>query len=183
MDLLAIIQERINEKLTITRCLADHSTDCEPADTDNEIEIEATDVLIESASCTSGHDAYDAFSEPFLTVARHSPSGAIKNKYVMPENNREGSPKARQQMRPGSDPKVVWHPVVQSLVDWFLTLDPPTEPFYLENHLHVVDPVKCFESLRQEIETGPGGPRARLGALQSDLWKLKAYFSDERRVG
>ena len=95
----------------------------------------------------------------------------------------QGSPATRQQMRSGSDPKVVWHPVVQSLVDWFLTLTPPMESFYLEPHLRIVDPVKFFQSLRREIETGPIGPRARLGTLQWDLRNLKTYFSDERRVG
>lgn len=85
----------------------------------------------------------------------------------------QGSLATRQQMRSGSDPKVVWHPVVQSLMDWFLTLTPPTEPFYLEPHLRIDDPVKFFESLRREIETGPRGPRARHGALQWDLLKLK----------
>lgn len=85
-----------------------------------------------------------------------------------------------EESQPPAQVNAEWPPEIQSLVDWFLTLDPPTEPFYLENHLHVVDPVKCFESLRQEIETGPRGPRARLGALQWDLRKLKIYFSDER---
>ena len=31
--------------------------------------------------------------------------------------------------------------------------------------------------LRWEIQTGPTGPRARMGTLQSDLRKLKAYLN------
>lgn len=77
--------------------------------------------------------------------------------------------------------EAIWPPAVQSLVDWFMTLTPPTERFYLEPHLHIVDPVKFFQSLRREIETGPRGPRSRRGALQWDLQNLKTYFA-ERRV-
>jgi hypothetical protein len=76
-------------------------------------------------------------------------------------------------------PKVTdpWSPEVQSLVDWFLTINPPPEPFYLENHLHVLDPAKFFDVLRHEIKSGPSGPRARMGTLQSDLRQLKEYFN------
>ena len=62
---------------------------------------------------------------------------------------------------------------MQSLADWFITLEPPSEPFYLEAHQHVVDPVEFFHSLRKDIQGGPGGARARLGTLQTDLRKLK----------
>ena len=70
-----------------------------------------------------------------------------------------------------------WPPDVQPLVDWFLVREAPVEPFLLEPHLRVVGPGKFFESLRREIETGPRGPRARMGTLQSDLRKLKAYLN------
>jgi hypothetical protein len=73
--------------------------------------------------------------------------------------------------------KALWPPDVQSLVDWFMIQGAPVEPFFLEPHLRVEDPGKFFESLRREIETGPIGPRARLGALQWDLRNLKAYLN------
>ena len=76
-----------------------------------------------------------------------------------------------------------WSPDIQSLVDWFITLDPPKEPFHLEGHQHIVDPAKFFRSLRREIETGPRGPRARMESLQSDLQRLKAFFSGEGKTG
>lgn len=76
-----------------------------------------------------------------------------------------------------SNVKTVWPPDVQSRVDWFMIQGAPVEPFFLEPHLRVVDPGKFFESLRREIETGPRGPRARLGALQWDLRNLKAYLN------
>ena len=82
-----------------------------------------------------------------------------------------------EKSEPQSNVKAVWPPDVQSLVDWFIIQEAPAEPFLLEPHLRVVGPGKFFESLRCEIETGPRGPRARLGALQSDLRKLKAYLN------
>ena len=82
-----------------------------------------------------------------------------------------------EKSQPQSIVKAEWPPEVQFLVDWFLTLEPPSEPFYLAPHLRVVGPGKFFESLRREIETGPMGPRARMGTLQWDLRKLKAYLN------
>ena len=82
-----------------------------------------------------------------------------------------------EKSHPRADVKAVWPPEVQSLVEWFMIQEAPVEPFYLEPHLRVVGPDKFFESLQREIETGPRGPRARLGTLQSDLRKLKAYLN------
>lgn len=73
--------------------------------------------------------------------------------------------------------KLSWPPEIQSLIDWFITLEPPTEPFYLESHRHIVAPSKFFASLQREIQTGPRGPRARTGALQWDLRKLRAFLN------
>lgn len=73
--------------------------------------------------------------------------------------------------------KISWPPEIQSLIDWFITLEPPAEPFYLESHRHIVAPSKFFASLQRDIHTGPRGPRARMGTLQSDLWNLKAYLN------
>ena len=71
--------------------------------------------------------------------------------------------------------KAAWPSKDQSLVDWFIELEAPTEPFYLEPHRHVVGPAKFFSALRMDITAGPDGPRARMGTLQCDLRKLKAY--------
>jgi hypothetical protein len=78
MDLLAIIKDRINANATTSMGCVAHATGYEPADTHDASEIEATDVLIESPSCTSGYDAYDAFPETVMTTARNSPSGVLK---------------------------------------------------------------------------------------------------------
>ena len=71
--------------------------------------------------------------------------------------------------------KAAWPSKDQSLLDWFMTVEAPTEPFYLEPHRHVVGPAKFFSALRMDITAGPDGPRARMGTLQCDLRKLKAY--------
>ena len=72
--------------------------------------------------------------------------------------------------------KAAWPSKDQSLVDWFIELEAPTEPFYLEPHRHVVGPAKFFSALRMDITAGPAGPRARMGTLQCDLRKLKAHL-------
>jgi len=82
-----------------------------------------------------------------------------------------------EKSQPQSNVKTSWPPEIQSLIDWFITLEPPTEPFYLESHRHIVAPSKFFASLQREIQTGPRGPRARMGTLQSDLRILKVFLN------
>ena len=73
----------------------------------------------------------------------------------------------------GANVKDVWHPDVQSLIDWFMELEPPAAPFDQEPYIHVIDSAKYFSSLKQEIESGPNCPRGRNGALLSDLEALR----------
>ena len=73
--------------------------------------------------------------------------------------------------------KAAWPLEDQYLVDWFIELEAPTEPFYLEAHRHIVNPVKFFSALRMDITAGPAGPRAKMGTLQCDLRELKAYLN------
>ena len=54
-----------------------------------------------------------------------------------------------------------------------MDLEIPTEPFYLEPHIRVIDPDKYFKSLRQEIAMGSSCPRGRNGALIYDLKILR----------
>lgn len=182
MDLLAIIQDRINAKLTSMGISVDHGTGRESAGTHDVSEIEAIDTLIENTSRTVGHDAYDAFSETVMTVARTSPPAAVINKHVMPESSQplKANPTPTGKSEPQSNVNAAWPPDVQSLVDWFLTLEPRLiSPFHLEDHRHISDPVKFCAALRLDISRGPTGPRARYGALQDDLRKLKSHFSRE----
>jgi hypothetical protein len=89
----------------------------------------------------------------------------------------KGSTALTEKPQPEANMRAFWPLDDQSLIDWFSTLEPPTEPFYLESHRHIVAPSKFFASLQREIQTGPRGPRARMGTLQWDLRKLKAYLN------
>jgi len=73
--------------------------------------------------------------------------------------------------------RALWSLEMQSLVEWFMMQEAPVEPFYLEPHQRVLDPVKYFHSLRQDIATGPTGARAKYGTLQDDLRKLRIYLN------
>ena len=66
-----------------------------------------------------------------------------------------------------------WRPEDKTLIDWFLTMNPPVEPFHLEPHRRIVNPSKFFAALRKDIEAGPDGPRGRYGALIQDLIAMK----------
>ena len=66
-----------------------------------------------------------------------------------------------------------WRPEDKTLIDWFLTMNPPVEPFHLEPHRRIVNPSKFFAALRKDIEAGPDGPRGKYGALIQDLIAMK----------
>ncbi len=179
MDLLAIMKDRMNKKLTNTGSIANYDSAHEPAEGHDELEADASDISFDMGCHFTVHDAlHKIVSGP----VRNASSRARGNIYIIHDNTRKRLPEAAQQMRPRSSLDPSWSPEVQALVDWFLTLSPPEESFYLGDHSHIVDPVKFFQSLRQEIHTGPGGPRARMGTLQGDLYKLREYFSDERKA-
>ena len=73
----------------------------------------------------------------------------------------------------GRSGPVAWPMEDQSVIDWFMKLETPTEPFYLEPHIRIIDPEKFFESLQREIVIGPSCPRGRTGALICDLNTLR----------
>lgn len=169
MDLLSIIQDRINANTTSPACFTDTVSGQEPDTMHDGFEIEDLNAPFDDRSRVTVHDTYDAFPEKVLSGVRNAYSTFLH------------SPKVRRGMRPASNLDLSWSPEVQSLVGWFMTLTPPAESFYLEDHLHVLDPVKYFHALRRDIQTGPKGPRARMGTLQTDLYKLRVYLSEERR--
>ena len=79
------------------------------------------------------------------------------------------------------NPADVWPKPMRSLIHWFLNADLPKEPFSPSAYEHILHPATYYESLKRDIEAGPRGPRARYGALQGDLQRLKAYC-EERSV-
>lgn len=83
---------------------------------------------------------------------------------------------ASDTLRPNGDG---WDAEAARLIEWFLTTEPPSQPFELCRAVTVARPDIWWSSLRQDIAEGPNGPRAYTGALQSDLRKLWSYFNEE----
>ena len=62
-----------------------------------------------------------------------------------------------------------WDAETAALIARFAEIEPATSGFDLRSGVTVIDPVGFHERLKEDIAAGPAGPRARLGALQSDL--------------
>ena len=76
-----------------------------------------------------------------------------------------------------------WGPVTGYLVLWFIEEAPlRTEPFHLEQGRRVTDPARFYGRLYADIQAGPGGPRARTGALQHDLCLLYEHEKAQGRL-
>jgi hypothetical protein len=69
-----------------------------------------------------------------------------------------------------------WPAEVKALIDRFIISPPPEAPFRLNGHTRVIDADLFYTTLRQDIEAGPNGPRARYGAVQCDLRDLKTIL-------
>lgn len=72
-----------------------------------------------------------------------------------------------------------WNDEMQELIAWFRAAPRPTQTFLLANHMRVINPEKFFAALEREIEAGQRSPRARTGALQSDLLAVRNYMENE----
>ncbi len=72
-----------------------------------------------------------------------------------------------------------WDGEMAELVRWFLGTHPPNEPFALTKAVVVLKPALWWTATRRDIAAGPNGPRARYGALQSDLRRLGALMKRE----
>ena len=80
-------------------------------------------------------------------------------------------------IKPGSDvAPTEWTKDDSRLIGWFECVAPPTEPFELGPGVTITDPARWWKRIAAEIAAGPGYPRARLGALQDDLSKLRAVL-------
>lgn len=67
-----------------------------------------------------------------------------------------------------------WKEAEMNLIDWFLSSEGlPKKSFQLKRGVQVNNPDKFYESLHNEINIGPSGPRALFGSLQDDLLCLK----------
>lgn len=65
--------------------------------------------------------------------------------------------------------KEKWDPETLELIRRFRGIGPAEKPFDLRSGCSVIDPVKFHQMLREELDLGPRGARARMGAVQSDL--------------
>lgn len=70
-----------------------------------------------------------------------------------------------------------WDKDIAELVRWFLATPPPAGPFELMPGVVIAKPQLWWATIRTDITAGPDGPRARYGALQSNLCKLHALFA------
>jgi len=66
-------------------------------------------------------------------------------------------------------PPPAWTVETKALIEEIQAATPPKEPFWLHPWAEVADPVKFHASVLMDIDHGPGGPRARTGALAQDL--------------
>jgi hypothetical protein len=82
--------------------------------------------------------------------------------------------------KPDEEPTLYsWDEQTSQLIDWFEATDLPVAPFRLRSGVEVTDPQRFYESLRNDIEQGVRGTRARTGALQEDLEGLFDLFHEK----
>ncbi len=67
-------------------------------------------------------------------------------------------------------------------VTWFLNAELPQEPFSLSLWEFICNPKKYYDFLKLDIAFGPEGPRARTGALQNDLKRLKIFTNTYQKM-
>ena len=65
------------------------------------------------------------------------------------------------------------------IVEWFLTADPPTEPFKLKQGITITNPARWWHDIAADIAAGPEGPRARYGVLQDDVIRAWQMFGPQ----
>jgi hypothetical protein len=77
-----------------------------------------------------------------------------------------------------------WDTADAALIEWFQRCRSrlPQSPFALWPWARVSDMHRFLGSLDVDIAAGPGGARARLGALQNDLRRLEELFSRKMRT-
>ena len=75
-----------------------------------------------------------------------------------------------------------WTADLAALIEWFLPMIPPTEPFTLYQGVRVVDPSKFWNALKSDITTGPDKARGMTGALEKDLRRLAVLFGGPRAL-
>jgi hypothetical protein len=77
-----------------------------------------------------------------------------------------------------------WSQDMADLIAWFRSAVGrlPLEPFSLSPCAMVSDPARCYAAIELDIAAGPLGPRARTGALQHDLRRLRQVVGTSEDV-
>ncbi len=81
-----------------------------------------------------------------------------------------------------SEAVAVWGDLAP-IVKWFLSADPPAEPFILKPAIRITNPARWWRDIALDIAAGPEGPRARYGALQDDVTRAWKMFGPQAKLG
>jgi len=129
----------------------------------------------------SNHNTDDKKADTHDTFVLTSPSVAQKPSTPARKDKRSGSNRSKSVMESAAPTKEAqWPPEVQELIDWFMTLDLPTERFWLQDGLYmrsIENPTRFVQSLRRDIEIGPRGTQMMRDKLISDLVALRGKFN------
>ena len=69
------------------------------------------------------------------------------------------------------------------IVEWFLSADPPAEPFILKPAVRITNPGRWWRDITADIAAGPDGPRARYHGLQDDVIRVWRMFGPQAVPG
>ena len=75
-----------------------------------------------------------------------------------------------------------WPPETRQHIKWFLSSQPPSEPFELVSGVTILKPEMFWESVHQDIRNGPGCHRDIWGAVRNDLRRLYERFGPREEV-
>lgn len=121
-----------------------------------------------------------SFSSPSLAVETHEPSQVEACFPLVASSVRKGTPATHNTEQPKPCASAVPWPA--AIADFVLLLTPddlPSVPFVLRLGVTVVDASRFLESLKRDIATGPEGPRAMYGGIQSDLGCLVGLLNQD----
>jgi len=100
---------------------------------------------------------------------------------VAPEPHRSQPFQRQSPTVPTREPRSadVWSAEEISLLSCFESIEPSSISGYFSPCIQVLEPQKFYDALRHDIEAGPGGPRAKTGALREDLRRLRKLSGRE----
>ena len=76
-------------------------------------------------------------------------------------------------------PRSEWDPETADLIRWFMSTEPPAQPFELQQAVYIAHPANYWAYLHADISAGPNRARGRTGALQADLRRLHKLFGGD----